>query len=76
MNAIPNWKIVFCATALVNAMRVILPETISAVNVMGILLAPDARAEFAPTVRATVMPISFLSVFAATVKVSALAVMV
>ena len=51
-------------------------ETISAVNVMEILLAPDARMEFAPTVRATVMPTSFLSVFAATVKVSALAVMV
>lgn len=76
MNAMPNWKIAFCATVPVSVMCVILPETISAVNVMEILLAPDARMEFAPTVRATVMPTSFLSVFAATVKVSALAVMV
>ena len=76
MNAMPNWKIVFCATALVSAMCVILLDTIFAVNVMEILLAPDARVEFAPTVRATVMHTSFLSVFAATVKVSALAVMV
>ena len=76
MNAIPNWKIAFCAAALVNAMRVILLDTIFAVNVMVTPPAPDALGAFAPIVRAMVMPINFPSVFAAMVKVNSLAVMV
>ena len=76
MNAMSNWKIAFCAMVPASAMCVILLDTIFAVNVMVTPPAPDALGAFAPIVRAMVMLTSFLSVFAATVKVSALAVMV